>query len=81
MSRFIVKYPVITGIFLLMVLCSALSLYITLAERVKTIFVGILLAAGACILAPMLFGMMLIMAPVIWGALLGVAYAFRLLVT
>ena len=64
MSRFIVKRPVITGIFLLIVLCSALGLYfLTVTEWVKYIFVAILIVAGVCILLPMFITMLVIAMP------------------
>jgi len=82
MIGFIVKHPVSTGVFVLMVLCSALGLYfLTVADWVKNIFVTILIVAAVCILLPMFIGMFVIMAPVIWGAMLAAGYSFRILVT
>ena len=81
MIGWIAAHPIITGFFILVVLRSALSLYLfTMAQWLQTSLILVLLVAGLLLLAPMLLGMFAIMAPVIWGAILAVGYAFRILV-
>jgi len=81
MIGWIAQHPRTTVVFLLAVLCSAMTLYLfTVVEWIRQSLAYLLVIAGFVVIFPVLVGMMTIVGPIIWGLLLAIGYVFRILV-